>query len=388
MNKFITKLTESFYYCQENEYPCIQIGGKSDNSFIFWLKYDESEIMKCSAEFVREFGEEFGINDIGNAKKIILGFASEGFNAIDANFFDLNVDSECVRKILSNTHIETLASMFVQYIYSKTKKEAYIFLMPYTYMDGSIEINQDVKIYGSGQIDNILNDIKSTTGIFINKSNLNQEYFRDDPVNLYLKSENSSIILVYASSKEEISSTLNNVFGALCITIDNPFRINQLSVDSRLNRFTKCTIDTIEVNINFPSVYEVKITKEVALKIKEILNTENKKLKIALAYTAYGWKHNKKERFINHYTAIDAIYGNKYKNRKSIIDGVNSDAQSIESIDSKINAIYDLRCILSHGETSSLEQNSEYVDFVLEHGSDPVDSLFYILSHCLNKQIK
>ncbi len=58
-------------------------------------------------------------------------------------------------------------------------------------------------------------------------------------------------------------------------------------------------------------------------------------------------------------------------------------AKNIESIESKIKAIYELRSKFVHGEISIFSNHGKYHKFISEHGIDPIESLFSVLKTCI-----
>ncbi|EAM2351629.1 hypothetical protein SD502_004232, partial [Salmonella enterica subsp. enterica serovar Muenchen] len=102
-NGMINKLCKSFFYSHGKEQPCIQVG-KALEDFVFWLAYNDEEIAKCASRLLKAYGPQLGISDLHNAKRLLLGFCSEAFNRIDADFLSLNPDKICVDDIITQVH--------------------------------------------------------------------------------------------------------------------------------------------------------------------------------------------------------------------------------------------------------------------------------------------
>jgi hypothetical protein len=102
----------------------------------------------------------------------------------------------------------------------------------------------------------------------------------------------------------------------------------------------------------------------------------------ALSFIAHGWTNDKRERFLNQFIALDALYGKDKNNKASIIGGVSRDANNIVSIESKIKTIYELRSKFVHGEIPTFSNHGKYPKFVNEHGIDPIESLFEMVKAC------
>lgn len=379
----IKKLTKSFFYCPVNGAPAIQVGKYDSGSFIFHLKYDNSEINKCAALLINELGDELAINDMKEAKDIILKAMSVGFDAIDANFFTLEESDGAVYNILSDVHLSNLEVMFEEYVSSRKKKYPYFYLLRYTKLSGYVDLNANVKLFGNGLIDSLLKDINDNVDIEFKSSILDEPYMKGEQLELYRRHNDTAMVLIYSKSDEDAIYNLNQVFGALCVSIDNPFKINQLTVYNFLGFIKEDRIGVFTARINLPSVYEIVINESAIERIKRLFSSENQRLKSALSFIAHGWTSDERERFMNHFIALDALYGTEYKNRKSIVNGVTLDTASIDDIESKIGTIYDLRSKFIHGEIPSLHRHFEYLKFVGEHGLDPLSTVFHILVECL-----
>lgn len=379
----ITALSKSFFYCPANGSPSIQVGKLHEGDFIFWLKYSDEAINKCASILIREFGNELGISNIESSKNIILKFSSYAFNAIDADFFSLNSEGKSVDDILSENHKSNLGIMFDDYIKSERKLQPYLYTLRYSNAKGVINLSDNIYIYGFGEVYKLLDDIKNKSGIEIPRDLLAEEYIQNDPIGKYFRLPDASAVLIYAYSKEEAIILINRLFGALCINVDFPFKINMLDVDNRMNSFEKTKLHTSKFRVNIPAVYKLNITPLVIDNLVKIFSSSNKRINSALSFISHGWTNDKRERFLNQFIALDALYGTANGNKASIKGGVCRDAIAIDSIQSKIEIIYDLRCKLIHGEISELSDHGKYLKFVDMHGIDPIYSLFEILKECV-----
>ncbi|MET2900382.1 hypothetical protein ABXV22_18995 [Vibrio rotiferianus] len=375
-------LAKSFFYCPENGAPSIQVG-KELGDFIFWLKYSEEAINRCASTLIKELGNDLGISEIQSSKRLLLDFSSFAFNTLDADFFAINMTDLCVDDILSDQHRSNLCFMFDEYVSAKKKKYPYMYTLQYAKLNGVIRLNDDISLYGFGEVDHLIEDIKTITGFNISRNLLDEEDIRNEPICRYARFSNRSLVLVYARSKVEAVESLDRLFGALCLTINAPFRINQLSIDDRINSFNRNSLHTEHIRVNLPSVYELDINDIAIAKLKEIFCEPSKRMNSALSFVAHGWTHDKRERFLNHFIALDALYGTVKDNKQAITKGVSRDATAIENISSKIRTIYDLRSKFVHGEISSFSGHGKYLSFVDAHGTDPLNSLFEILVECV-----
>ncbi|WP_404399920.1 hypothetical protein LG288_09330 [Idiomarina seosinensis] len=353
-----------------------------EGDVIFWLKYSDKEMNKCASLLLQESGRDLGITNIKNAKELLLNFCSYAFNVIDADFLSLNESNPYLSQLLSQHHRTILSSLFVDYIDSKKVLKPYIYTLKHAHTNEVHNFTDNLSIYGSGQIERLLIDIKNRTGIDLPSKAVENE-LNKEPIGQYKQLLNSSAILVYARSVSEATETFDRLFGALCITIDKPFIINQVTVDNRINFLESNGITTCQIRCNLPSVYEINITPEVISDLKKILKSDTKRMTSALSFIAHGWTHDKRERFLNHFIALDALYGTERSNKTAIVGGVSRDASNIEDIESKIKAIYSLRSKFIHGEISIFSDHGKYPKFIHEHGIEPVESLFSVLKTCI-----
>jgi hypothetical protein len=392
-NKFkkalVKRLTRCFSYCPKDRHPSIQVG-KADGSgdLIFWLKYDDNEINKCAASLINELGDELAITDMKEAKEILLKSMAIGFNAIDANFLSIQESDGPVFNILSDVHFSNLEMMFEDYVSNLAKELPYFYLLRYTKLSGRVDLNDYMRVYGAGLLDLLLSDINNDVGISIPKEFIDEPFMRNEPLDLYKRLHDSAIVLIYAKSNEDAILKLNQFFGAVCVSIDKPFRINNQAVDNRICYVNDGSVNTLTARINIPSLNEIILHVPVIENIKCLLSNSNKRLKSALSFIAHGWTYDERERFINHFIALDALYGTERGNKESVINGVTSDASSIDSIHSKISSIYELRCKFIHGEIPTLHKHGKYLGFVEEHGLDPTPTIFNILIACVNNYHK
>jgi hypothetical protein len=388
LNEFFAKeltrnLARSFVYCPENGAPCIQVG-RELGDIIFWLKYSDELINRCASSLIRELGSELGISDIQSSKKMLLDFTSDAFNSLNANFFLLSSDNDlCVDDLLSDTHRDHLIFMFEEYISSQKKKYPYIYTLQYTTANGAHKINDNLYLYGAGFIDYLLKDINKNTGIDISRRFLDEGDIIHQPIGRYIRLSRTAAVVAYARSKDEAAELLDQFFGALCLSIDHPFKINSMTIDNRINSFDESSIITQEFRANVPSVYSINLDAAAIDKLVKILYTPNKRMSSALSFTAHGWTHDKRERFLNQFIALDALYGTEKGNKSSIVNGVCRDAAVIKDVDSKIKNIYEIRSKFVHGEISTFSNHGKYLNFVDEHGVDPLKSLFEILVACV-----
>ncbi|MGR5391954.1 HEPN domain-containing protein [Vibrio splendidus] len=375
-------LSNAFFYCPEDGVPSIQIGKPVAGDIIFWLKYNDEDVNKCASRLIKELGRELGVSNIQSANEILLKFCSYAFNIIDADFLSLTSLDEPVSTIFSQQHCNNLSALFVDYIDSQKALKPYVYTIRYANTDGVHKLNNNLCIYGSGQIESLLGDMKVRTGINFPLEALDDEDLRREPIGRYKLLSDSSAVLVYARSINEAVEELDRLFGALCATIDTPLRINQETVDCRINSFDSKSITTRQIRSNLPSVYEINLSDEVAGNLQKIFSSPPKRMNSALSFIAHGWTHDKRERFLNQFIALDALYGTDRSNKASIVGGVSRDASDIVGIESKIKTIYELRSKFVHGEISIFSNHGKYSKFVDEHGIDPIESLFEIVRVC------
>ncbi|MCC7805022.1 hypothetical protein INR06_27070, partial [Escherichia coli] len=155
----------------------------------------------------------------------------------------------------------------------------------------------------------------------------------------------------------------DSLFGALCLAVDNPFAINRVAVNNLVESFGVGKYHESEFRVNIPSVYNLNITDSALAILTKILSSPDKRMLSALSFIAHGWRDDKRERFLNQFIALDAMYGTNNGNKNSIIGGVCRDAAKIIDIDSKIGIIYELRWKFVHGDISSLSDNDSYRKF-------------------------
>lgn len=55
----INRLCRCFFYRNDKEIPCIQVGKPLQN-IIFWLKYNDEEVAKCASALLRNYGQKLG----------------------------------------------------------------------------------------------------------------------------------------------------------------------------------------------------------------------------------------------------------------------------------------------------------------------------------------
>lgn len=380
-------LSNAFFYCPKDGVPSIQIGKPMAGDIIFWLKYNDEDVNKCASRLIKELGRELGISNIQSAKEILLKFCSYAFNTIDADFLSLTSLDEPVSTIFSQHHRNNLSALFVDHIDSQKVLKPYVYTIRYANTDGVHRLTNNLCIYGSGQIESLLGDMRARTGINFPLEALDDKDLLRDPIGRYKLLPDSSAVLVYARSINEAVEELDRLFGALCATIDAPLRINQDTVDCRINSFDPTSITTRQIRSNLPSVYEINLSDEVVGNLRKIFSSPTKRMKSALSFIAHGWTHDKRERFLNQFIALDALYGTERNNKASIVGGVSRDACDIVGIESKIKTIYELRSKFVHGEISIFSNHGKYPKFVDEHGIDPIESLFEIVRVCaLNYQ--
>ncbi|PTC01947.1 hypothetical protein C9980_25630 [Vibrio mediterranei] len=377
-------MAKNFFYCPANGYPCIQVGG-GVGDIAFWLKYNNEEINRCSSYLIKTKGKELAISDIDAAKELLLDFCSDAFNRLDADFFAINNTSLSIDSILSTQHREGLYFMFDEFLSSRKQRYPYTFTLPYTILKGTIELNKDITVFGGGEYNCLLSHLDSLTSFKWSKSLNDDKDIIREPICRYARTPTTSIVLIKARTKQEAVNSLNKFFGALCLSIDSPFRINQLTVDNRINSFIDGSLISEQFRVNLPSVYEIEINDIVKKKLMEIYSLKNKRVNSMLSFVAHGWTHDSRERFLNHFIALDALYGkrNGNQNRSSILKGLVRHAKEIKDIESKFDAIYQLRCKFVHGEITSFSDDSKYTSYIEKHGTDPLLALFDILKECI-----
>lgn len=378
----ISSLTDAFVYCPEKCKPAIQVGRPGEKGIIFWLKYNDEAINKCAGSLIKELGVEIGVNNVQSAKKILLDFSSYAFKHINADFFSLGITKNSVSEIFTEKHRGELCLMFMDYIHSKQKHYPFLYTIRFSNFKDVLKLNDNIYIYGSGEVDRLIYDIKNKTEIEIPRDFLNEEDIKHDPLVRYMHLIDASMLLVYACSKDEAIEFINRFFGALCLTINTPFKINQLIVDKRITSFDLKQYHVSEFRTNLPAVYEINIHPTVEYDLKKMFSSPSKRMNASLSFIAHGWTYDTRERFLNHFIALDALYGTVRSNREMIVGGVCRDASNIDEINSKIVMIYDLRCKFVHGEISIFSDHPKYLDFIDAHGVDPVLSLFEILKTC------
>ncbi|EOZ1369897.1 HEPN domain-containing protein [Enterobacter hormaechei] len=378
----INRLCRCFFYRHNKEIPCIQVG-KPLQDIIFWLKYNDEEVAKCASALLRNYGEKLGISDLHSAKQLLLSFCSEAFNCIDADFLSLNPEQRSVDSIISKVHRENLCEMFGYYITSQMKLYPYIYNLRCVRFDGQLKLQDNLYLYGPGQGAALLSNIKSKAGIDVYESFFDEKDIRDEPIGRYFNHSYSTVVLIYAPSQQDAVEMLNLLFGGLCVTVNNPFTINSCDVNNKIESFSEGRYHISNFRVNIPSLLTLNIDGLVCEQLVKILSRSDKRVLSALSFIAHGWGSDRRERFLNQFIALDAMYGNNAGNKASIIGGVCRDAISIFDVRSKIEIIYELRCRFVHGDISTLSAHVKYLKFVDCHGSDPVESLFEILKECV-----
>lgn len=378
----INRLCKCFFYSYDKEIPCIQVG-KPLQDLIFWLKYDDEEVAKCASFLLRNYGQELGLSDLQSAKKLLLSFCSDAFNCIDADFLSLNPEQRSVDSIISKVHRANLSEMFECYILSRVTVYPYIYNLGCVRFDGQLKLQENLYLYGPGQGAALLSNIKSKSGIEIPSSFFDDKYIRDEPIGRYFNQSSSTVILTYASSQQDAVEMLNRLFGGLCVTVNNPFSINSCDVGNEIESFHEGKYHNSNFRVNIPSLLMLNVDNLVCERLVKLLSESDKRVLSALSFIAHGWGNDSRERFLNQFIALDAMYSNNASNKVSIIGGVCRDARNVLDVSSKIEIIYDLRCKFVHGDISILSAHRNYLKFIDRHGCDPVESLFEILRECV-----
>lgn len=381
-NMMTNKLCKCFFYRHAKETPCIQVGKLSED-LIFWLRYNDEGVAKCASILLREYGGELGISDLQGAKDLLLSFCSEAFNCIDADFFSLSPIQSSVDDIIKKEHRRNISGMFKEYIYSRMNSYPYIYNLEHIHLTGRLKLQDNLYLYGAGEGVNFLSDIKAKTGIEVARGFFDEKGMQDKPIGRYFNQSNSVVIITYASSEEEAVEVLNRLFGALCVTVKNPFSINSCNVNNKIEYFTESQYHLVSFRVNVPSLMKLDIDEFVSENLVRVFSKTDNRILSALSFIAHGWSHDNRERFLNHFIALDAMYGSNTGNKSAIVGGVCRDAKSVRDVSSKIEIIYELRCKFVHGEISTLSGHIKYLTFIDRHGADPIDSLFEILKACV-----
>lgn len=377
-------LAQSFFYCPENGSPTIQVGGA--RNLIFWLRYDDEAINRCASHLIKELGVNLGINDIDSSKSLLLDFSSQAFSQLRADFSAINTSEQSVDSILSDQHRSDMSILFDDYVASKQKKYPYTYTLQFTSLRGIVRLNDDMYLYGSGEVERLIKDINSVTGVTFLHELFDDKDMQHESICRYARLPHTSLVLVYAKSKVEAEELFNRFFGALCVTVDSPFLINQMSVDDQVNIIYQNSLGFESIRVNLPSLYELSIDDRVIKKLEGIFHAPSKRMNSALSFVAHGWTNDERERFLNHFIALDSLYGRGGGgdgNRRSIVQGVSRDASTITNISSKIQIIYELRSKFVHGDITSFSSHGRYLKFVDKHGVDPLSSLYEILVQCV-----
>ncbi|EPG6460609.1 TPA: hypothetical protein KUM59_000803 [Citrobacter freundii] len=382
-NRMATALSKCFFYCPANDFPSIQIGKPNEGDVIFWLKYDDVAINKCAGLLIRELGNELGMSDVQSAKKLLLRFCSEAYNCIDADFYLLHLNGGCVDDIITKIHRRNIRDMFKEYVCSRIRTCSYVYSLGVTCFTGKLMLSDSLCLYGSDESVSLLADIKNKTGMDIPRFFFEKDGMQYEPLGKYFSQSNSSVVVAYASSEDEAVEIFNRFFGALCLAVDNPFMINRVGVNNLMESFEDGKYHVGEFRVNMPSVYDLNMTDLVQERLVKIFTSPDKRMLSALSFIAHGWKHDRRERFLNQFIALDAMYGSNVGNKNSIIGGVCRDAARVIDIDSKIEIIYELRCKFVHGDIPTLSEHGSYLKFIDCHGVDPMVSLFEIIKECV-----
>ena len=384
--QFAVELVNCFYFCPANGRPAIQIGKPGDGIIIFWLKYDDVAMNKLAGDFIETYGNEIYIHDLRGAKKYLLAFISDAFACLDANFLSLNPDNDKVKNILNSIHIKNIEFMLSEKIKQSQIKMPYIYTIKDAKLDGNHTLSNTVQLFGNNQFNELENSIKKQYSQSVNLKLINnQEPFS---TSLYKRDQKSIAVLIYAISDEDAEFELNKFFGALCISIKHPFQINAAKPYKLFSRINKNSITTYEIRINIPSLLEINLTNQSLETLAMLLSTTSERVASALTFIAHGWSHDLRERFINHFISLDALYGTEKSNKLSIVNGVSHDAKEITDISEKIKIIYELRSKFIHGEIPSLHKHTKYLSFVQNHGLEPVSTLYEIVSTCIRNHLK
>ncbi len=385
-NSITADLSNAFYYRDEDEVPAIQVG-KDFEDVTFWLKYNDEDINKCASRLFRELGCDLGINNVQNAKEILLKFCTHAFDTLDADFLSLTCPNTPVSTIFSPLHYENFSMLFEDLIDAQKVLKPFVYTIRYAHVDGVHKINKNLFIFGSGLIEKLLEDMRERTGIGFSIKSIDNKYLGREPIGRYKSLPDSLAILIYARSINEAVEELDRLFGALCVSIASPFRFNQDRGDSRISYFDHKNIITQGIRSNLPSSLEISLNSEIIGNLKKLLSSPTKRMNSALSFIARGWTEDKRERFLNQFIALDALYGTEGDNKETIVGGVTRDACEIEDIEAQIKTIYEMRCKFVYGEIAISSNHCDYPTFNNKYGADPIESLFQIVRACtLNYQ--
>lgn len=381
-NGMINKLCKCFFYHQPKEIPCIQVG-KPFEDLVFWLTYNDEGVAQCASVLIKKYGQALGVRDLNNARKLLLDFCSEAFSCIDANFISLDPYQNSVDVIITRVHRKNLSEMFRDYILSRINVYPYIYNIGCIQFRGRLKLQDNLYLYGPGQGESLLSEIRSKADIKVPEGFFVTKDMRNEPIGKYFNESNSVVILTFASSQQEAVEILDRLFGALCVTVRNPFAINSCNVSNNIEGFNDYQYHTSNFRVNLPSLINLDIDGQVSENLEEIFSKSNKRIFSALSFIAHGWKLDDRERFLNQFIALDAMYGNNAGNKSAIIGGVCRDAKDICNVSSKIEIIYELRCNFVHGDIHVLSNHAKYLSFIELHNVDPIESLFEIVKVCV-----
>jgi hypothetical protein len=301
------------FYSQTESHPCIQI----NKPMIYWLSYDHLKLKQNIASFYKEYRDRFNLTNLKEFEDITLDYCSECFGKINFDFFLLSNTGETAGSIVSPKDIVFARDFFLDYLQSKTKENIYYYYFKNCILDDVIRLNESTVLYGSGTSSCFFKDVKVNTGIsytpelFLEKDS----YFLN--LNHFSKGLKGAVFVVHATSHNDAIISMNRLFGALCISINKPFHINQESITQSLGCFKdngEVTSETFTPCI--PSVFDIVLDKDATSNLKTIYSRENEltpselnRRWSSLAFVAYGWTHVERDRFLNHVITLDALYG-------------------------------------------------------------------------------
>lgn len=190
--------------------------------------------------------------------------------------------------------------------------------------------------------------------------------------------------------------SLRRLAGAVCLSLsyrDTTLVSSATSPSGVVALFSNGRIEIRSPGPFLPPLMGAKVLpQEVTDLIALILSPKttperNNRSQIALEFLALGWLHEETLSFMNFFIAIDAIFGEPYKSRKLIENGVK---QRLNNIDWKpgdrIGPLIDIRNDLLHGSCSSITTSSYYLTYRKTFQDHPLADLFRIVRECLLRE--
>lgn len=207
-----------------------------------------------------------------------------------------------------------------------------------------------------------------------------------------ISTETDSLLGVIADGQQAARSRLRAMAGALCLSLEprQSWLITGGEVDSLLVLIHESTVEWMPWEMSIPrlgehtSVGTASLAKMSALLDRQLDIRLGPRLRLALESVGSGWRKNPKDRFLDHYAALD-IWFDKGTRQKDVIAGVRSACS--EDDGEKIGRLTGLRDELAHGRASTVEEAPSYLGYREVFGTDPERDLFRIAQTVLTRAV-